>query len=164
MEKQNEFIELINPWQPLIYKVCLAYCKNKDDLCDLFQEALLNLWTAYPRYKGEGKLSTWIYRVTLNTCISDLRKKKKIEFLPIHDALRVYEENGNEKIKELYSLIHKLNPIERALILLWLDEKSYEEISDILQMTKSNVSVKLVRIKEKLKQMYNFNQQNYGTK
>jgi len=110
---------------------------------------------AYPRYKGEGKLSTWIYRITLNTCISDLRKKSKIEVLPLQNALNIYEENKDEKIKELYVLIRLLNPIERALILLWLNEKSYEEISSILQMSKSNVSVKLGRIKEKLKKMSN---------
>lgn len=155
MGNQNEFIELIDSWQPLIYKVCLVYCKDKDDLCDLFQETLLNLWTAYPRYRGEGKISTWIYRITLNTCISDLRRKSKIKVVPLQDALNLYENNSDERINELYTLIRRLSLIERALILLWLDEKSYEEISAILQISKSNVSVKLVRIKEKLKQMSN---------
>lgn len=158
MERENEFIEIINPYQPVIYKVCLMYAVNKDDLCDLFQESLMNLWMAYPAYRADCKLSTWIYRICLNTCISDLRKKSKMKLVPLHTELElsIYDDHGEDRhFQELYSLIKRLNKIDRALILLWLDEKSYEEIASILQMSKSNVSVRLCRIKEKMKQMSN---------
>lgn len=154
MKKEDEFIELINPYRSIMYKVCLMYANNKDDLCDLFQESLMNLWVAYPAYRSECKISTWIYRICLNTCISDLRKKSRIQFIPLHTDLNVYEDcETNQLLQEVYSLIKRLNKIDRALILLWLDEKSYEEIASILQLSKSNVSVRLCRIKEKLKQM-----------
>lgn len=156
MKTESEFIELINPYQPIIYKVCLMYTNNKDELCDLFQESLLNLWLAYPKYKSECKISTWIYRISLNTCISDLRRKSKIQLVPLSTELNVYDDcEKNQNIKEMYGLIKKLNKLDRALILLWLDEKSYEEIASILQLSKSNVSVRLCRIKDKLKQLSN---------
>lgn len=156
MNRENEFIEMINPYQAIIYKVCSMYSNSKDELCDLFQESLMNLWLAYPKYRGDCKVSSWIYRVSLNTCISDLRKKSKIQFIPLHTELNIYEDcESSERLREMYSLIKKLNKLDRALILLWLDEKSYEEIGLILQLSKSNVSVKLCRIKEKLKQMSN---------
>lgn len=156
MKTENEFIELVNPYQPIIYKVCSMYANNKDEFCDLFQESLLNLWIAYPKYRSECKVSTWIYRVSLNTCISDLRKKSKMQLVPLSSELNVYDDcEKNQDIQEMYSLIKRLNKLDRALILLWLDEKSYEEIAVILQLSKSNVSVRLCRIKEKLKQMSN---------
>ena len=156
MKTENEFIELINPYQSIIFKVCSIYANDKDELCDLFQESLIALWVAYPAYRSECKLSTWIYRISLNTCISDLRKKSKIQLVPLHTDLNVYEDcERNQQLQEMYSLIRKLNKLERAIILLWLDDRSYEEIASILQLSKSNVSVRLCRIKEKLKQMSN---------
>lgn len=156
MKREAEFIERIIPYQPIIYKVCLMYANNKDDLNDLFQESLINLWLGYPNFRSECKISTWIYRICLNTCISDLRKKGKMQFVPLETELNVYEdEDNNNQLQELYSLIKRLNKIDRALILLWLDEKSYEEIATILQLSKSNVSVRLHRLKDKLKQMSN---------
>lgn len=154
MNKEAEFIEQIYPYQPLIYKVCLIYAKDKDDLCDLFQESLLNLWLAFPNFRGECKMSTWIYRIALNTCINDLRKKKRIIQVPLYTDLEVYDDcEKMQQLHEMYTLIRQLGKIDRALILLWLDEKSYEEIAQIMQLSKSNVSVRLCRIKEKLKQM-----------
>ena len=156
MKSENEFIEFITAYQPIIYKVCTLYAVNKDDLCDLFQESLMNLWVAYPAYRAECKISTWVYRICLNTCISDLRKRSKIQFVPLYTELNMDIDNEDgRQIRELYDLIKRLNKIDRALILLWLDEKSYEEIASILQISKSNVSVRLCRIKDKLKQMSN---------
>ena len=153
---EKEFLMQINPYQPVIYKVCLLYAANKEDLCDLFQETLINLWLAYPRFRGECKLSTWIYRIALNTCINDLRKKKRVVEVPLYADLQVYDDcEKMQQLQEMYRLIRQLSKIERALILLWLDEKSYDEIAQIMQLSKSNVSVRLCRIKEKLKQMSN---------
>lgn len=99
-------------------------------------------------------MSTWIYRIALNTCINDLRKKKRIIQVPLCMDLEVYEDcEKMQQLQEMYMLIRQLGKIDRALILLWLDEKSYEEIAQIMQLSKSNVSVRLCRIKEKLKQM-----------
>lgn len=155
MSREPEFIELILPYQPIIYKVCLMYANNKEDLNDLFQESLMNLWLAYPNFRSECKISSWIYRICLNTCISDLRKRGKIKLAPLETNLNVYEEKDNSQLRELYTLIKRLNKIDRALILLWLDEKNYEEIASILQLSKSNVSVRLCRVKKKLNQMSN---------
>lgn len=156
MKKETAFIDLIAPCQSIIYKVCLMYANNKEDLNDLFQESLMNLWTAYPNYRSACKISTWVYRICLNTCISDLRKRTKVQFVPLQIDLNVYEEDDStNQLRELYSLIKRLSKIDRALILLWLDEKSYEEIASILQISKSNVSVRLCRVKERLKQMSN---------
>lgn len=156
MKTEDEFIESINPYQPVIYKVCLMYANDNDELSDLFQESLLNLWIAYPKYRSECKISTWVYRISLNTCISDLRKKSKMQLVPLHTDLNVYEDcEKDQHLKEMYGLIKQLNKLDRALILLWLDEKSYEEIASIMQLSKSNVSVRICRIKDKLKQMSN---------
>lgn len=154
MENKNEFIELITPYQPIIYKVCLMYSDDNEELSDLFQESLMNLWVAYPAYRSECKLSSWIYRICLNTGISNLRKKSKMRFVPLHTELNIYEDcESNHHLQQMYSLIKRLDKFDRALILLWLDEKSYEEIASILKLSKSNISVRLCRIKEKLKQM-----------
>lgn len=155
MERETEFIELIDPYQSIIYKVCLMYANNKEDLNDLFQESMKNLWLAYPNFRSECKISTWIYRICLNTCISDLRKRGKMQLVPIEMDLNLYEDKDSNQLQELYALIKRLNKMDRALILLWLDEKSYEEIASILQLSKSNISVRLCRVKEKLKQMSN---------
>ena len=117
-ELEKDFLTMVEAQKRTIYKVCYIYASNQDDLNDLFQETVLNLWKGFPRYRGDSKLTTWVYRIAMNTCITSLRRSN-------------------------------------ALILLWLEERSYEEIADILGITKTNVAVKLNRTKEKLKKMSN---------
>ncbi len=134
----------------------MVYADGRSNREDLFQEICLQLWRSYPNFRSESKFSTWMYRVALNTAISDIRKKKTdIHFEQLHDNDRLQTETSDEKeqVKLLYRAISKLNRIDKALILLWLEEKSYEEIASILGISKTNVSVKLVRIKHKLEEM-----------
>lgn len=157
-ELEKRFVEMIKQNERVIYKVCSFYISDEEPLNDLYQDVVCNLWVAYPRFRGECSLSTWIYRVALNTCISGLRKKKRsiqsVELSHIQDAF-IQPEDLTTEIKELYRLIHQLKSLERAVILLYLEEKSYQEIADITGLSLSNVAVKLKRIKEKLVKMSN---------
>lgn len=158
IELENEFIALIENYQRVIYKVCYLYSKDKDNLNDLYQESILNLWRSYPRFRNECKASTWIYKITLNTCISFFRRfSKSPKFVPLSATLETIIDNNNEiaLIHELYNLINRLGNLEKALILLYLEEKSYQEIANITGLSLTNVATRLCRIKEKLKRMSN---------
>jgi len=125
---------------------------------DLYQEVVCNLWSAYPNYRSESSESTWIYRIALNTCITGLRKDRhrpKGSTVSILQEVIAEPENMGEQINEMYRLIHQLKTLEKAIVLLWLEEKSYQEIADITGLTVSNVATKLKRSKEKLKEMSN---------
>lgn len=153
---KKEFSERIEKHQAIIHKITMVYANGSADREDLFQEICLQLWRSYPNFRKEAKFSTWMYRVALNTAISDVRKKNKdLHFEQLLDKDRMETEPSDEKerIQLLYRAISKLNQIDKAIILLWLDEKSYDEIASILGISKTNVSVKLVRIKRKLEEM-----------
>jgi len=155
INKEKEFVDFIESSKGIIYKVCLLYSDDSESHNDLFQEVVVNLWRAYPRFRGECKVQTWIYRIALNTCVSYLRKNKsRPSTLPLSSNIEAFaDESDIATIKELYKLINSLSKIERALVLLYIEEKSHEEISQIIGISKSNVAVKLFRVKEKLKQM-----------
>ncbi len=162
METKNlekEFLEMVETQKRVIYKVCYIYAKDQNDLNDLFQETVLNLWKAFPRYRGDSKLTTWVYRIAMNTCITFLRRSNtRIQTIPItaNVAGLMAEEDGTAgQLQDLYKLINQLGKLERALILLWLEERSYQEMADILGISKNNVAVKLNRTKEKLRKMSN---------
>jgi RNA polymerase sigma-70 factor (ECF subfamily) len=161
MDKQlleQAFISLVEEHKQIIYKVCYVYASGAENLNDLYQEVVINLWKAYPRFRGESKVSTWVYRIGLNTCISFFRKSKsKPSMVPITIDLQAFadEEDKTAQLNELYRTINSLSQLERALILLWLEEKSYQEIAEITGISRNNVAVKLNRIREKLKQMLN---------
>lgn len=156
MEIEKDFMNLIMQHKQIIYKVCFMYALDKDDINDLYQETVLNLWNAYPNFRGDCQPSTWVYRIALNTCISDLRRKKNMDFVPLCVDGDFYEDcRKNELLQEMYQLIKRLNKLERMIILLWLDEKSYEEIAVITGINRNNVAIKLHRIKDKLKVMSN---------
>ncbi len=153
---EKEFIELINSNRTLIFKVCNLYCDDGETRKDLFQEVVLQLWKSFPGFRNESAKSTWVYRVALNTAISNFRKESKkplkqtldiaaFEIPDISDTI-----TDQENMTLLNSAIKKLTEVERAIILLYLDEKSYEEISDVIGISISNVGVRLTRIKNKL--------------
>jgi len=156
---ENDFLDLITEQKRTIYKVCYIYSNNQDDLNDLFQEVVLNMWKGFPRYRGDSKPTTWVYRIAMNTCITFLRRSgSRPQTTPItSDVAGSLIEEGDKtgQLRELYRLINQLGKLERALILLWLEERSYQEMADILGISKANVAVKLTRVKEKLKKMSN---------
>lgn len=157
-ELERTFIVLVEEHRRIIYKVCYIYATDKENLNDLYQEVVINLWKAYPRFRGECAASTWVYRIGLNTCISFFRKSKsRPEVVPITVDLEAFaaEADKTASLHELYRMINRLGQLERALILLWLEERSYQEIADIIGISKNNVAVRLNRIREKLKTMSN---------
>ena len=154
-DMEKEFIEMVQQHDRIIYKVASFYANVDSPLSDLYQEVVLNLWKGFNSFRGDSKVSTWIYRIALNTCISFFRRqKRKPVYVEISKDI-VAEKSNNEDIKELYVLINRLGKLERALVLLYLDEKSYQEMADITGLSLSNVATKLSRIKNKLKQMSN---------
>jgi RNA polymerase sigma factor, sigma-70 family len=157
-EQEKKFIEMIKQNERVIYKVCSFYASDDDPLSDLYQDVVCNLWTAYPKFRGECSVSTWIYRIALNTCISNFRKKKRApQRTPLSDIQDAFiqPDDLTAEINEMYRLIRQLKNLERAIILLYLEEKSYQEIADITGLSLSNVAVKLKRVKEKLIKMSN---------
>ncbi|MFK7924388.1 MAG: RNA polymerase sigma factor [Bacteroidia bacterium] len=156
-QEERAFVSLIETNQGIIHKVCRLYAFGLAEREDLFQEIVLQLWRNHKTFSGKSKISTWMYRVALNTAISALRKKERRpklesnEPLPFGLAERIHDPDIAEKRSFLYRAIDQLSEIERAIILLYLEEQSYEEISQIMGITSNNVGVKLNRIKEKLK-------------
>jgi RNA polymerase sigma-70 factor (ECF subfamily) len=154
-----DFVKLISEHNGLIHKVCSLYASTLQDRQDLYQEIIIQLWKAYPRFRGEAKLSTWMYRVALNTAISDYRKQQRsvvtTELGLINKEMTDHGTDSDieEKIKLLYEAIRYLPEIEKALVMLYLDDKSYEEMEDILGINQNNLRVKMNRIKEKLRQL-----------
>ncbi|MDB5246768.1 MAG: polymerase subunit sigma-70 [Segetibacter sp.] len=156
---EKEFVGLINNNRVLIFKVCNLYCRNHESRKDLFQEVVLQLWKSYGGFRNESAKSTWIYRVALNTAISNFRKESKkpekqplslLEF-EIPDMTGLTEDKENRST--LSVAIEQLSEIEKAIIMLYLDDKSYDEISEIIGISNSNVGVRLNRIKNKLSKL-----------
>jgi len=155
-DKEREFEQIVREHKSTIYTVCYMFSKDKEEVNDLFQETLINLWKGFGKFRGEAKVETWIWRVALNTCISDERKKKhRGEMVPLEMAADLYTDTDEDsvQIQMLYARINKLNVMDRALILLWLENMSYSDIGAIIGITPQNVSVKLVRIKQQLMKM-----------
>jgi RNA polymerase sigma-70 factor (ECF subfamily) len=161
VDLEKEFIGILRDYERVIYKVCTFYVSDESPMADLYQDVVLNLWKGFAKFRNECALSTWVYRVTLNTCISGFRKeirraaKVPISFL-LEETLPEYENTEiEENINEMYRLINQLKTLEKAIILLYLEDKSYQEIADITGLTVSNVATKLKRVKTKLKEMSN---------
>lgn len=153
---EQEFITAIRDYERVIYKVCYMYATPDTPLNDLYQEVVLNLWKAFGKFRHECKASTWIYRIALNTCISFIRKGRNApELVTLTPALDRTDDDDDTQVmlKQLYGLINRLGQLEKSIILLYLEEKSYEEIADITGLTVTNVATKLSRIKEKLRKM-----------
>lgn len=156
---EQDFVRLIQENERIIYKVCSFYVSETFSLADLYQEVVCNLWRGFPKFRNGCSPGTWIYRVALNTCISGMRKEKKHPKCdyPIEDLSdRFIEQDSlNENIREMYRMINRLKTLEKVVVLLYLEEKSYQEIADITGLTLSNVATKLKRAKEKLREMSN---------
>lgn len=160
-ELEKSFVSQLKENQNIVHKICRLYTSNEEEHNDLFQEITIQLWKAFPKFRGESKFSTWAYRVALNTAITLYRKSTKslntIEFETGRHF--VYQEEYNyeeeEHIKLLYKAVQQLNDIEKALVFLYLEDKDYTEISETLGITEVNARVKMNRVKTKLKQIIN---------
>ena len=158
-DKEKEFARIVKEHKRRIYTVCYMFSKDADQVADLFQEILINMWKGFSSFRGESSISTWIWRVSLNTCINTSKKVSRLETIPLNVNINPYEDVDEEalQVRQLYDRINRLGLVDRSLILLWLENLSYEEIGAIMGISVKNVSVKLVRIREKLKQMSNKN-------
>ncbi|MBC7890667.1 MAG: RNA polymerase sigma factor [Sphingobacteriaceae bacterium] len=156
---EKEFILVLNRHPGILYKVCRVYCPDEEDRKDLFQEIVLQLWQAFPAFRREANPSTWMYRIALNTAISNFRKQTRkplptpFSHLPFPLSDFADETAQPDEITQLYAAIDQLSTIEKALVMLYLDEKSYEEMAVILGISKSNVGVKLNRVRSKLEKL-----------
>ena len=148
---------MVRDHKSTIYTVCYMFSKDQDEVNDLFQEVLINLWKGYDSFEGRSDVRTWIYRISLNTCISQDRKKKKAKSVPLSMSINLFEDcdEDTRQVEMLRKRINKLGAFDRAIILLWLENMSYEEIGQVVGISTKNVSVRLFRIKEQLKNMSN---------
>ncbi len=156
MDHQEAFIRIIKENEGIIFKISTVYTKNEDDQKDLYQEIVLQLWKAFGKFRNDAKISTWLYRIALNTAITQFRKaKKNRNQISIDKTILNYTENANtafeERIKVLYKYIATLNDLEKGIILLYLEDKNYEEIAAITGLSATNVGTRLSRIKQKIK-------------
>jgi RNA polymerase sigma-70 factor (ECF subfamily) len=161
MVKKSRFLELVEQNQDIVHKICGLYALNMDERKDLSQEIVCQLWKSYKSFKGDSKFTTWMYKVALNTALLNLRRYRsrvRTESLKEHHGdipATGPEQKKNEKISRLYEAINQLPKFNRAMILLYLEQFSYKEIAEVTGISESNVSVRLVRIKKKLKELLN---------
>lgn len=160
MEK-DQFISVIRNNQNLIHKICYAYCSDPENRKDLQQEILIQLWKSFAKFDGRVKISTWIYKVALNTAIFYYRKDSKHNDKRVRiDAAAISLSNfdpdteSEEKITMLYRFIERLNEMDKALILLYLDDNKYKDIAEVLGISETNVATKINRIKKTLKEQF----------
>jgi RNA polymerase sigma-70 factor (ECF subfamily) len=155
----NDFYRTsILPFSGIIIKLCRAYTNSQEDFEDYFQEVCLQIWRSKDNFREESQWSTWVYRISLNVCLTLLKKKKKKGHHFVSDALRAEETEDNyafsdESLNLLYDAIRKLSEIDRAIIMLYLEEKPYKEIADIIGTNPNNIGVRIKRIKTRLKKI-----------
>jgi len=156
-----EFENNLKEYKLLIYKVCRMYADNHNDIQDLYQDIIIQLWRSYPKFRGESKFSTWLYRIAINTALTNFRKQKRsiqtsdIELQSIQIA---YEEDvglKEEQHQQMYAAIQQLNDVEKSIVMLYLEDKSYDEMEDILGISNATLRVKMNRIKDKLRTFTN---------
>ena len=154
---EKEFEQLVKKHKNTIYTVCFMFSKDSEEVNDLFQEVLIAIWQGLPTFKGQSNIATWIWRISLNTCISCERKKKKNVTVPLSMDVDYFEDKDADaqQVRMLYERVHQLKPFDRAIVLLWLEGIPYDEIAAIVGITTSNVATRLFRIREQLKQMSN---------
>lgn len=154
--KEQEFSKMVREHRSTIYTVCYMFSHDDDEVADLFQETLVNMWNGYDSFRHESNMRTWIYRVAMNTCISaDRKKKKRGKHVTLSVDISLYSDVDQEtkQVQQLHERIQKLDLVDRALVMMWLEGMNYDEIAMVVGISTKNVSVKLVRIKERLKNM-----------
>jgi RNA polymerase sigma-70 factor, ECF subfamily len=158
-DSDREFEAIVREHSSLLYKICRLYARTDDDRQDLFQEIVIQLWKSYPSYKGNAQLSTWLYRVALNTAITGIRKEKKrvVGSTPAdeveHLREETYDRTVDDQLEQMYTAIALLGELDRAIVMLYMEDKSYEEMEDILGIAQGTLRVKMSRIKDKLRDL-----------
>ena len=156
MPSEKEFISLLNQHQKIVHKVCNLYMDRHAEREDLFQEITLQAWKAYGSFRGDAKFSTWLYRVALNTAITFFRKEKRKPAIYSTDSVPESTDDTydpiEEQVKAMYAAIGDLSKIDKAIVMLYLEDYSYNEIGEMMGITANNVAVKMNRIKTKLKE------------
>ncbi len=159
IEEEQKFVNLINEHQGLIHKVCIMYEHDTEVRNDLFQEIVLQLWKSFPSFRGEAKITTWMYRIALNTAISGFRKQRRnVKTEDIHEkhfniSDTSTRDEQEENFQKLQWAIRQLSEIERGMIMMALEEVPYDEIAETIGITQNNVRVRMNRIREKLKKL-----------
>jgi len=160
-ELEHSFVTNLEQNQNIVHKVCRIYTNDAESHNDLFQEITIQLWKAYPKFRGESKFSTWMYRVSLNTAITLYRKSKRSIKTTDFDAMdfkikaEEYDDEVEQQLKLMYKAVKQLNDIEKALVFLYLEDKSYKEIAETMGISEVNARVKMNRVKTKLKKILN---------
>ena len=161
MDSEKEFLEKIDKHKGIIFKISKMYMDNRDDQNDLFQEIVYQVWKSFSSFEGKSEFSTWLYRIALNTAIIFLKSEKRRSFIQNDDVsvYKIREEDYNledeQKLKQMYEAIQKLNPIDKALIFYYLENFSGKEMAEQMGISEGNARVKLNRAKEKLKELIN---------
>ncbi|OUJ71021.1 RNA polymerase sigma factor [Hymenobacter crusticola] len=154
-ERETIFLSTLNPHLGLVYRVCRLYCRDADDRQDLQQEILYQLWKAYPSFQGTARFSTWLYRVALNTALTyERQRRRRPAAEPLNDWVlelaAPLSAPETEQVQVLYAAIEQLSAVDKAVVLLYLEEQTYAQIAEVTGLTVNHVSVRLVRIKKKL--------------
>lgn len=159
--QQEKFVTLLEENQNIVHKICRLYTNDSDAHNDLFQEVTIQLWRAFPKFRGDSKFSTWMYRVALNTAITLYRKSKRrvktqdFEGVSFKISAEAYDDTVEEQLKLMYAAVKGLNDVDKALVFLYLEDKNYREISETLGISEVNARVKMNRIKGKLRKILN---------
>ncbi len=157
-DREQQFTQMIRENKRTIYTVCYMFSKDSSEVDDLFQEILIRLWNGFDSFRGESEMKTWIWKVSLNCCINQDKKKKRAGGrVELSVNINPYDDTDDDalQIKQMYNRINRLGLVDRSIILLWLENLSYDEIGAIVGISANNVSVKLVRIREQLRKMSN---------
>ena len=157
---EQEFTRMVKEQKSTIYTVCMMFSDNADEVDDMVQETLINMWNGFERFENRSNPRTWIWRIAMNTCISFDRKRRRqsdtassLSTIGISSVAVTDESQNDKQIRMLHDRIHKLGVFDLAIVLLWLEDLSYEEIGRIVGISAKNVGVRLVRIREALKNM-----------
>jgi RNA polymerase sigma factor (sigma-70 family) len=167
-EAEREFEEYIRAHELLLHKICRIYANTEVDRQDLFQDIVVQLWKAFPKFKGGSQFSTWLYRVAINTAITGVRKKKRLvtSYEPASSLEQMSDDNSGtadeERLQQLYRAIGQLSDVEKAIVMLYMEDRPYNEMENILGINQGHLRVKMNRIKERLRQLTKNN--DYGTR
>lgn len=157
-QRKELFDTILSEYSPMVDKICYMYGNDEEQRKDLYQECMANVWQGLRSYRGDSRISTWLYRACINTCITCYRRNRHSDdMVSIDNAgqLAADDRSRPDELKELYRLISALSPVDRGIIMMWLDEKSYDEISDVTGMPRNTVASRIRRIKSRLVEMSN---------